>query len=138
MSLSLFLSNFGYAGLILLAVIAIILMINNFQKKSLNLLRRLSSTYNDIETVLARMTNSVEQINNRVAAMEAKLEEVDEAVSRQQQELTRMADGFHSQSQMSKAIELARSGASASEIMLTTNLPKEEAEAIARFHRAKR
>ena len=136
MSLSLFLSNFGYAGLILLAVIAIILMINNFQKKSLNLLRRLSSTYNDIETVLARMTNSVEQINNRVAAMEAKLEEIDEAVSRQQQELTRLADGFHSQSQMSKAIELARGGASASEIMLTTNLPKEEAEAIARFHRA--
>ena len=136
MSLSLFLSNFGYAGLILLAVIAIILMINNFQKKSLNLLRRLSSTYNDIETVLARMTNSVEQINSRLAAMEAKLEETDEAVSRQQQELTRLADGFHSQSQMSKAIELARGGASASEIMLTTNLPKEEAEAIARFHRA--
>jgi chromosome segregation ATPase len=135
-SLSLFLSNFGYAGLILLAVIAIILMINNFQKKSLNLLRRLSSTYNDIETVLARMTNSVEQINSRLAAMEAKLEEIDEAVSRQQQELTRLADGFHSQSQMSKAIELARGGASASEIMLTTNLPKEEAEAIARFHRA--
>lgn len=137
MSLSLFLSNFGYAGLILLAVIAIILMINNFQKKSLNLLRRLSSTYNDIETVLARMTNSVEQINSRLAAMETKLEEIDEAVSRQQQELTRLADGFHSQSQMSKAIELARGGASASEIMLTTNLPKEEAEAIARFHRAK-
>ena len=136
MSLSLFLSNFGYAGLILLAVIAIILMINNFQKKSLNLLRRLSSTYNDVETVLARMTNSVEQINNRLAAIEAKLEEIDEAVSRQQQELTRLADGFHSQSQMSKAIEMARGGASASEIMLTTNLPKEEAEAIARFHRA--
>ena len=136
MSLSLFLSNFGYAGFILLAVIAIILMINNFQKKSLNLLRRLSSTYNDVETVLARMTNSVEQINNRLAAIEAKLEEIDEAVSRQQQELTRLADGFHSQSQMSKAIELARGGASASEIMLTTNLPKEEAEAIARFHRA--
>ena len=136
MSLSLFLSNFGYAGLILLAVIAIILMINNFQKKSLNLLRRLSSTYNDVETVLARMTNSVEQINNRLATIEAKLEEIDEAVSRQQQELTRLADGFHSQSQMSKAIELARGGASASEIMLTTNLPKEEAEAIARFHRA--
>ena len=136
MSLSLFLSNFGYAGLILLAVIAIILMINNFQKKSLNLLRRLSSTYNDIETVLARMTNSVEQINSRLASMETKLEEIDEAVSRQQQELTRLADGIHSQSQMSKAIELARGGASASEIMLTTNLPKEEAEAIARFHRA--
>ena len=50
-SLSLFLSNFGFAGLILLTILAIILMINNFQKKSLNILGRLSSTYNDIETV---------------------------------------------------------------------------------------
>lgn len=136
MSLSLFLSNFGYAGLILLAVIAIILMINNFQKKSLNILGRLSSTYNDIETVLVRVTNSIDQINARLSAMEDKLQEMEDMAARQQLEITRLADGFNSQSQMSKAIELARSGASASEIMLTTNLPKEEAEAIARFHRA--
>ena len=136
MSLSLFLSNFGYAGLILLAVIAIILMINNFQKKSLNILGRLSSTYNDIETVLVRVTNSIDQINARLSAMEDKLQEIEDMAARQQLEITRLADGFNSQSQMSKAIELARSGASASEIMLTTNLPKEEAEAIARFHRA--
>ena len=136
MSLSLFLSNFGYAGLILLAVIAIILMINNFQKKSLNILGRLSSTYNDIETVLVRVTNSIDQINGRLSAMEDKLQEMEDMAARQQLEITRLADGFNSQSQMSKAIELARSGASASEIMLTTNLPKEEAEAIARFHRA--
>ena len=136
MSLSLFLSNFGYAGLILLAVIAIILMINNFQKKSLNILGRLSSTYNDIETVLVRVTNSIDQINARLSAMEDKLQEMEDMAARQKLEITRLADGFNSQSQMSKAIELARSGASASEIMLTTNLPKEEAEAIARFHRA--
>ncbi|MEC7246521.1 MAG: hypothetical protein VXW06_06290, partial [Pseudomonadota bacterium] len=66
MSLSLFLSNFGVAGLILLAILAIILMINNFQKKSLNILGRLSSTYNDIETVLVRVTNSIDQINTRL------------------------------------------------------------------------
>ena len=136
MSLSLFLSNFGYAGLILLAIIAIILMINNFQKKSLNILGRLSSTYNDIETVLVRVTNSIDQINARLSAMEGKLQEMEDMAARQQLEITRLADGFNSQSQMSKAIELARGGASVSEIMLTTNLPKEEAEAIARFHRA--
>ena len=135
MSLSLFLSNFGYAGLILLAIIAIILMINNFQKKSLNILGRLSSTFNDIETVLARVTNSIEQINTRLSAMESKLQEMGDMAARQQLEITRLADGFGSQSQMTKAIELARGGASVSEIMLTTNLPKEEAEAIARFHR---
>ena len=136
MSLSLFLSNFGYAGLILLAIIAIILMINNFQKKSLNILGRLSSAYNDIETVLVRITNSIDQINARLLAIEGKLEEMEEMAARQQLETTRLADGFNSQSQMTKAIELARGGASASEIMLTTKLPKEEAEAIARFHRA--
>ena len=136
MSLSLFLSNFGYAGLILLAIIAIILMINNFQKKSLNILGRLSSAYNDIETVLVRITNSIDQINARLSAMEGKFQEIEDLAARQQLEITRLADGFNSQSQMTKAIELARGGASASEIMLTTKLPKEEAEAIARFHRA--
>jgi hypothetical protein len=135
-SLSLFLSNFGYAGLILLAIIAIILMINNFQKKSLNILGRLSSAYNDIETVLVRVTNSIDQINARLLAIEGKLQEMEDMAARQQLETTRLADGFNSQSQMTKAIELARGGASASEIMLTTKLPKEEAEAIARFHRA--
>ena len=135
-SLSLFLSNFGFAGLILMAILAIILMINNFQKKSLNILGRLSSTYNDIETVLARVTNSIDQINIRLTEMDNRLQELEDAAARQQQEIIRLADGVHSQNQMSKAIELARSGASASEIMLSTNLPKEEAEAIARFHRA--
>ena len=120
----------------MLAILAIILMINNFQKKSLNILGRLSSTYNDIETVLVRVTNSIDQINTRLTEMENRLQELEDAAARQQQEIIRLADGFHSQSQMSKAIELARSGASASEIMLSTNLPKEEAEAIARFHRA--
>ena len=64
-----------------------------------------------------------------------KLQEMEDMAARQQMEITRLADGFNSQGQMTKAIELARGGASASEIMLTTNLAKEEAEAIARFHR---
>ena len=42
-----------------------------------------------------------------------------------QRELTRLADGTSAQGQLSKAIELARDGASVSEIMLSTKLPKE-------------
>ena len=86
-SLSLFLSNFGFAGLILIAILAIILMINNFQKKSLNILGRLSSTYNDIETVLARVTNSIDQINIRLTEMDNRLQELEDAAARQQQKL---------------------------------------------------
>ena len=65
--------------------------------------------------------------------MEGRLQEMEDMAARQQLEITRLADGFNSQSQMTKAIELARGGATVTEIMLTTNLPKEEAEAIARF-----
>ena len=96
-SLSLFLSNFGFAGLILIAILAIILMINNFQKKSLNILGRLSSTYNDIETVLVRVTNSIDQINIRLTEMDNRLQELEDAAARQQQEIIRLADGVNSQ-----------------------------------------
>ena len=136
MSLSVFLSNFGFAGLLLFLVLALILMFNHFQKKAMNILGRLSSTYNDVETILVRITNSVEQINARLNTVENTLRQITEAQEREQREISRMADGYQSQSQLSKAIELAREGASVSEIMLSTNLPEEEAEAIARFHRA--
>ncbi len=136
MSLSVFLSNFGFAGLLLFLVLALILMFNHFQKKAMNILGRLSSTYNDVETILVRITNSVEQINARLNTVENTLRQIAEAQEREQREISRMADGYQSQSQLSKAIELAREGASVSEIMLSTNLPEEEAEAIARFHRA--
>ncbi len=134
-SLNVFLSNFGYAGLILLLVLAVILLLNNFQKKVLNILGRLSSAYNDIETILVRVTNSVEQINSHLGRLDARLSEIEAALARSEREMIRLADGTSAQSQLSKAIEMAREGASASEIMLSTSLPQEEAEAIARFHK---
>ena len=54
------------------------------------------------------------------------------------QRMSCAADGVAAQGQLSKAIELARDGASASEIMLSTQLPKEEAEAIVRYHNAQK
>ena len=55
-----------------------------------------------------------------------------------QRELTRLADSTSAQGQLSQAIELARDGASVSEIMLSTKMPKEEAEAVARYHSAQK
>jgi len=75
-------------------------------------------------------------MNTQISALEKQLGAIQDTQSQMQRELTRLADGTTSQGQVSKAIELARDGASASEIMLSTNLPKEEAEAIARFHSA--
>ena len=136
-SVPVFFSNFGYAGLLLLLLAAIIFMLNSMQKKTVSKLNRLNATYSDVETILARVTNSLDAINLKLADLDAKQKYIADSEDRIRQEMTRLADGFGEQSQVSKAIELARDGASASEIMLSTNLSEEEAEAIATFHSRK-
>ncbi|MBT5728141.1 MAG: hypothetical protein HOI73_01860 [Alphaproteobacteria bacterium] len=134
MSVPVFISNFGYAGVLLLLLAAVIFMLNSLQKKTAAKLNRLNATYSDVETILVRVTNSLDAINLKLADIDAKQKHIADAEDRIRQEMTRLADGFGEQSQVSKAIDLAREGASASEIMLSTNLSEEEAEAIATFH----
>jgi len=133
-SVPVFISNFGYAGVLLLLLAAVIFMLNSLQKKTAAKLNRLNATYSDVETILVRVTNSLDAINLKLADIDAKQKHIADAEDRIRQEMTRLADGFGEQSQVSKAIDLAREGASASEIMLSTNLSEEEAEAIATFH----
>ena len=138
MTVAVFMSNFGFAAIIFLLLLALIFLVNIFQKKTLNILSRLSATYNDIETLLVRITNSIDLMNKQVKGLESQISKIEEGQERVQRELTRLADGTSAQGQLSQAIELARDGASASEIMLSTKLPKEEAEAIARYHSAQK
>lgn len=138
MTVAVFMSNFAFAAVIFLLLLTVIFFLNSFQKKTLNVLSRLSATYNDIETLLVRITNSIELLNAQINELEGQINNIDDTHTRLQRELTRLADGVAAQSQLSKAIELARDGASASEIMLSTQLPKEEAEAIARYHNAQK
>ena len=133
-TVAVFMSNFVFAAVIFLLLLTVIFLLNSFQKKTLNVLSRLSATYNDIETLLVRITNSIELLNTQINKLEGQINNIDDTHTRLQRELTRLADGVAAQGQLSKAIELARDGASASEIMLSTQLPKEEAEAIARYH----
>ena len=137
MSVPIFFSNFGYAGILLLLIAAIIFMLNSLQRKTEVKLNRLNATYSDVETILVRVTNSLDAINLKLADLEAKQKSISQAQDRIRQEVTRMADGVGEQSQVSKAIDLAREGATASEIMLSTSLSEEEAEAIATFHSRK-
>ena len=137
-TVAVFMSNFVFAAVIFLLLLSVIFFLNSFQKKTLNVLSRLSATYNDIETLLVRITNSIELLNTQINKLEGQINNIDDTHTRLQRELTRLADGVAAQGQLSKAIELARDGASASEIMLSTQLPKEEAEEIARYHNAQK
>lgn len=138
MTVAVFMSNFGFAAVIFLLLLAVIFLLNSFQKKTLSVLSRLSATYNDIETLLVRITNSIELMNNQVKGLESQIKNIEEIQELLQRELTRLADGTSAQGQLTQAIELARDGASVSDIMSSTKLPKEEAEAIARYHNAQK
>lgn len=138
MTVAVFMSNFGFAAVIFLLLLAVIFLLNSFQKKTLSVLSRLSATYNDIETLLVRITNSIELMNNQVKGLEIQIKKIEEIQELLQRELTRLADGTSAQGQLTQAIELARDGASVSDIMSSTKLPKEEAEAIARYHKAQK
>ena len=131
-------SNFGFAAVIFLLLLAVIFLVNSFQKKTLNVLSRLSASYNDIETLLVRYTNSIDLMNTQLKGLESQISKIEETQDWLQRELTRLADNTAAQGQLSQAIELARDGASVSEIILSTKLPKEEAEAVARYHSAQK
>ena len=129
-SAGIFFSNFGFAIMIFMLLLVVILILNQFPEKKLNI-PRLSATYNEIEILLVRMTNSLDAVNARLQSLKI----IDcKLLEKQSRQISEIADGFHSQSQMTKAIELARGGATIQDIMLATNLPEEEAEAIVKFH----
>ena len=138
MTVAVFMSNFGFAAVIFLLLLAVIFLVNSFQKKTLNVLSRLSASYNDIETLLVRYTNSIDLMNTQLKGLESQISKIEDTQEWLQRELTRLADNTSAQGQLSQAIELARDGASVSEIMLSTKMPKEEAEAVARYHSAKK
>ena len=134
MTVAVFMSNFGFAAVIFLLLLAVIFLVNSFQKKTLNVLSRLSASYNDIESLLVRYTNSIDLMNTQLKGLESQISKIEDTQEWLQRELTRLADNTSAQGQLSQAIELARDGASVSEIMLSTKMPKEEAEAVARYH----
>ena len=134
MSAGIFFSNFGFAIMIFMLLLVVIFLLNQFQKKSLNMLSRLSATYNEIEILLVRMTNSLDAVNAKVAELEARQSQINKLLEKQSRQISEIADGFSETGQMTKAIDLARGGATIQDIMLATKLPEEEAEAIVKFH----
>ena len=112
----------------------LIYMIINFRNRSYKKIERLSSSINEIETIFVRSSNSIEKISKNVTEIEKKIDDLNELQEKNRIEIIRLADGFGGQSQVSKAIDLARAGATVSEIIISTGLSEEESEAIAKFH----
>ena len=104
------------------------------QRRSLEHLQDISNSLSHLQESFIRTNLSLESVGNRLENMESQYSVFSENYELSKVELARLAEAMGGESQLTKAIDLARGGASAEEITLATNLGEDEASAIAKFH----
>ena len=119
---------------LILILILIVLLTFNYSNKLSKKFDRLLISLNDIENIIVKLTNQSNKNSKTLDEIGLRQKQLNETLEKNRLDIIRLSDGIGSQTQMSKAIELARSGASISEIKISTGLNDVEAEAIAKFH----
>ena len=121
------------AILILLTAIVLATLLVR-QRRSLDQLRAMSDSLSNMHESFVRTNLNLESVADRLQILEAQSAEFLENYQHSKEELARMAETMGGESQMTKAIDLARGGADAKEITLATGLAEDEATAIVKFH----
>ena len=121
------------AVLIVLAAIVFATLLVG-QRRSLEQLRTMSNSLSHLHESFVRTNLNLELVANRLQILEAQSTELLENYQNSKEELARMAETMGGESQLTKAIDLARGGADAKEITLATGLAEDEATAIVKFH----
>ena len=121
------------AILILLTAIVLATLLVR-QRRSLDQLRAMSDSLSHLHESFVRTNLNLESVASRLQILEAQSAEFLENYEHSKVELARMAETMGGESQLTKAIDLARGGADAKEITLTTGLAEDEATSIVKFH----
>ena len=104
------------------------------QRRSLEQLRDISNSLSHLQESFVRTNLNLESVVNRLQNLESQYAEFSENYELSKVELARLAEAMGGESQLTKAIDLARGGANAKEITLATGLGEDEASAIVKFH----
>ena len=104
------------------------------QRRSLEQLKNVSNSLSYLQETFVRTNLSLESLENRLQNLVSQYAEFSENYELSKVELARLAEAMGGESQLTKAIDLARGGASAEEITLATGLGEDEASAIVKFH----
>ena len=106
------------------------------QRRGLEKLRDISGSLSHLQDSFVRTNLNLESVANRLQTLETQYTEFSENYEHSKVELARLAEAMGGESQLTKAIDLARGGASAEEITLATGLGEDEASTIVKFHGA--
>ncbi len=104
------------------------------QRLCLENVQDISDALSHLQDSFVRTNLNLESVANRLEVLEAQYVEFSENYEQSRVELARLAEAAGGESQLTKAIDLARGGASAEEITLATGLGEDEATAIVKFH----
>ena len=117
---------------ILTAIVFSLLLVR--QRRSLEQAQNISDSLLHLHNSFVRTNLNLESVSNRLQAIESQYTELFENYEHSRIELARLAESIGGEKQLTKAIDLARGGASAEEITLATGLGGDEASAIVKFH----
>ena len=127
------------AGMILLLSAMIFYVFQ--QNKSLTIIEKeLSSVRDKINKLVNRTddtTSDLSSLNSRISNLSGAVSEATTVAEGTKKELNMLAEGINSETVFNEAIDLARKGSSADDIVTQTKLSKDQAETIVRFHGSK-
>ena len=104
------------------------------QRRSIEQLQDISNSLSHLQESFVRTNLNLESVASRLQTLETQYTEFSQNYEHSKVELARLAEAMGGESQLTKAIDLARGGASAEEITLATGLDEDEASAIVKFN----
>lgn len=118
--------------LLLIGLVAARILFN--QRLADRRVAKVADKLSQIDDTIIRLHLSLETIGERLLEIEKKTGGLAEGFDQSRQELADLAQNFSGDKRMSRAIELARNGTSASELTQATGIGQDEAETIVKFH----
>ena len=82
-------------------------------------------------------TSDLTSLNSRISNLSGAVSQATTVAEGTKKELNMLAEGINSETVFNEAIDLARKGSSADDIVALTKLSKDQAETIVRFHGSK-
>ena len=127
------------AGMILL-LSAMIFYVFQQNKTLTSIEKELWSVRDKINKLVNRTddtTSDLSSLNSRISNLSGAVSEATTVAEGTKKELNMLAEGINSETVFNEAIDLARKGSSATDIVTQTKLSKDQAETIVRFHGSK-
>ena len=127
------------AGIVLLLVATIfyVLQQNKILTVIENELKGVKAKVNSLVNQTEDTTSDLSSLNSRISNLSGAVSEANMVAEGTKKELNMLAEGINSETVFNDAIDLARKGSSADEIVTKTKLSKDQAETIVRFHGSK-